>query len=105
MLEQNKVSKSLERKLLIMGFEVLDLLVIFLLLSVLNFLFGSSSYQLFLVWMPPALLALILKIAKKDKPDNFLIHFLRYWVSPGILKAFNQNYKIMGYKINNKNFK
>lgn len=98
MLEQNKVSKSLDRKLLIMGFEVPDLLVIFLLLSILNFFFGSSSYQLFLVWLPPALVALVLKIAKKNKPDNFLLHFIRYWVSPGIIKAFTQNNKVMGYK-------
>jgi hypothetical protein len=98
MIEQNKVTKSLDRKLLIMGFEVVDLLAIFLLLSVLNFVFGNSSYQLFLVWLPPITLALILKIAKKNKPDNFLVHFIRYWASPGILKAFPQNHKVLGYK-------
>ncbi len=91
MREHTPVPKSLDRKLLIFGFEIPDLLAIFLFLSVLNLFFGNMEYQIFYVWLPPLVLALILRAAKKNKPDNFLVHFLRYQVMPGIIKAYPQN--------------
>ena len=83
-----EVSKSLDRKLTMMGFEVMDVLAIFLTLSLLNLLFGQSGMSIVLVWLPTALLAFVLRIGKRGKPDKFLLHWLRYQVKPGVYSAF-----------------
>lgn len=82
------VSKSLDRKLVVFGYEVMDVLAIFLTLSLLNLLFGQSGMALFLVWLPSIVLAVVLRIGKRGKPDKFLLHWLRYQVKPGIYSAF-----------------
>ena len=82
------VSKSLDRKLMLFGYEVLDVLAIFLTLSLLNLLFGQSGMSFLLVWTPTLLLAVVLRLGKRGKPDKFLLHWLRYQVKPGIYSAF-----------------
>lgn len=84
------VSKCLDKKLIMFGFEVMDILAIFLTLSILNFIFGSSSLKLLFVWLPSALLALVLRYGKRGKPDKYLIHWLRYQIKPGTLSAFHE---------------
>jgi len=82
------VSQCLDRKLRFMGFEVGDVLAVFLTLSILNLLFGQSSFKVALVWAPTVLLALILKYGKRGKPEKFILHWLRYQFSPGVYEAF-----------------
>lgn len=82
------VSKCLDKKLQMFGFEMPDLLAIFLSLSTLNLLFGSHPYKFLFVWIPPAILAVVLRIGKRGKPENFLIHWLRFQISPGVYSAF-----------------
>lgn len=93
-LRSEPTSKSLEKKLLIMGFEIPDVLAIFLILSILNFSFGSTNYKFLLVWLPVILLALLLRLGKRGKPDNYLIHLVKYQVSTKYLSAF-ENAKIL----------
>ncbi len=88
MLNTTPVSQCLDKRLTIMGFEIPDLLAVFLLLAVLNFLFANSGHVLLLVWLPPTALALILRYGKRGKPDNYLLHLLRYQVTPGAYSAF-----------------
>lgn len=83
------VSKCLDKKMIIFGFEVPDLLLIFLTLSTLNFLFGTTSMKIVLVWLPATLLAAILRYSKRGKPDNYLIHWIRFQIRPGVLSAFS----------------
>lgn len=87
-LRSEPTSQSLEKKLLIMGFEVPDVLAIFLLLSILNFAFGHTNYKLALVWGPVALTAIVLRITKRGKPDNYLVHLGKYHTRPKYLSAF-----------------
>lgn len=87
-VKTTQVSKCLDKKMIVMGFEIPDLLVIFLTLSVLNYLFGTTSMKWALVWLPSIALALTLRISKRGKPDNFLIHWLRFQIKPGHLSAF-----------------
>lgn len=87
-LRSEPTSQSLEKKLLIMGFEVPDVLAIFLLLSILNFAFGSTNYKLLLVWGPAVLAAVTLRIGKRGKPDNYLVHLGRFHMRPKHLSAF-----------------
>lgn len=87
-LKVTEVSRCLDKKMTIMGFEIPDLLMIFLTVSILNFLFGSSSIKWLLVWLPNLTLALLLRYAKRGKPDNYLIHWIRFQGKPHIIKAF-----------------
>lgn len=90
------VSKNLDKKLKILGFEVPDLLVIFLTIGILNFLVKDGSAKILYVWGPAVVLALAVRIFKRNKPDNFLVHWLRYHLLPEGLQAFpapkKQNY-------------
>lgn len=87
-LRSESTSQSLEKKLLIMGFEVPDVLAIFLLLSILNFTFGQTNYKLLLVWGPVLVAAVTLRIGKRGKPDNYLVHLAKFHTRPKYLSAF-----------------
>ena len=82
------VSRCLDKKLKIFGLEVVDLFLILMTLSVLNLVFGQSGMSLLLVWSPSTLLALTLYFGKRGKPENYLIHWLRFQTSPGTYSAF-----------------
>ena len=45
-LKVTEVSRCLDKKMMIMGFEIPDLLFIFLTMSILNFLFGTTNLKL-----------------------------------------------------------
>lgn len=87
-LRSEPTSKSLEKKLLIVGFEVPDVLAIFLILSILNFLFGQTNYKLYLVWLPVVVIAVILRIGKRGKPDNYLLHLAKFHARPKVYSSF-----------------
>lgn len=88
-LKVTQVSKCLDKKMMIMGFEVPDLLFIFLSMSILNFLFGSTNLKWLFVWLPSLSLALTVRLTKRGKPDNYLLHWLRFQIKPGVLSAFS----------------
>ena len=71
-----------------MGFEVPDVLAIFLLLSILNFSFGQTNYKLAFVWGPVAAFAITLRVGKRGKPDNYLVHLGKFHMQPKYLSAF-----------------
>lgn len=87
-LKSTPVSRCLEKKLLFFGYELPDVVVIFLLLAGLNLAFGRTDHKLVLVWLPAIALAVTLRIAKRGKPDNFLIHWVRFQLRPRVLSAF-----------------
>ena len=89
-LKTTPVSRCLDKKLQISGYEIPDLLAIFFLLSILNFLFGRTDMKLALVWLPTISLATVLRIGKRGKPDNYLIHLVRYHLRKRNLFAFNE---------------
>lgn len=88
-----RVSKCLDKKLHLLGFEVLDIIAIFLTLSVLNFVFGESSLKLFLVWAPTLALAAFLRLGKKGKPENYLLHLLKFFFNSKHYSAFSEGHK------------
>lgn len=71
-----------------MGFEVPDVLAIFLFLSILNFSFGQTNYKLAFVWGPVVFLAITLRIGKRGKPENYLIHLVKFNTQTKYLSAF-----------------
>jgi hypothetical protein len=87
-LRSTPVSRCLEKKILFIGYELPDVLAVFLCLAGLNLAFGRSDYKLALVWLPTVSLAVGLRLAKRGKPDGFLIHWVRFQVRPRVLFAF-----------------
>lgn len=84
------VSKCLDKKLIIFGYEVADVLAIFLTLSILNFLFGQTSLKFTFVWLPTIVLATVLRVGKRGKPEKYLFHWIRYQFQPGTFCAFKE---------------
>ena len=89
MLRTVPVATCLDKRLLVLGFEVLDLLSIFMLLSVLHLFLGDLGNQFLFVWLPSLMFTAILWIGKRGKPENYLIHWIRFHLKPGTLSAFD----------------
>ena len=81
------VNQCLDRKLLIFGYEVPEILAVFLLLSILNFIF-PTGLKFFFVWLPVIIVAAVLRFGKRGKPDNYLVHLARFKLQPSLLSAF-----------------
>lgn len=87
-MRTTEVNKSLDKKLKILGFEIPDLLFVFLFIGVMNFVVGESEDKIIWVWGPAALLAWFVRFSKRNKPDNFLIHWIRNRLLPSGFRAF-----------------
>ena len=73
-LSISKVPRALEMKTKLFGFELPDLLLIFMNLALTNLVFGATSYRYTLVWGTTLFLALFLFFSKRGRPDNYLQH-------------------------------
>ena len=80
-------NRNLERQSKLFGFEIMDVFVIFLFMSGLNFIFGETAFRFPLVFGGTITLALILFITKRGKAENYLLYKARYLVKPAILYA------------------
>lgn len=87
-LNSSTVYKCLEKKTLILGFEIIDLFLLSFLLCLLNVLFSGSALKLFYTFGPTLMAGAFLRIMKQGKADGYLIHWLRYHLTPGIYPAF-----------------
>lgn len=81
-------NKCLDKKLLLFGYEIPDILAVFFLMSFLNFTLGPFGNRVFLVWLPSLIFALVLRISKRGKPDNFLLHWVRFKAMPKKISSF-----------------
>ncbi len=86
----SSVPRTLEAKSKIFGFEISDVLLLFLNLSVQNLIFGSTSLKYVMVWGTTLAVGLVLFFVKRGKPDNYLQHLAQYTLSPAV-KYANQN--------------
>jgi hypothetical protein len=46
-----------------------------------NLIFGKTALALYLVFLLPMVMALVLFVVKRDKPERFLVHWARYHLS------------------------
>lgn len=83
----SRVPRALEMKSKLFGYELSDLLLIFLNLSVTNLVFGATSFRYLFVWGTTLFLALFLWLAKRGRPDNYLQHLFEYYVRPAYYAA------------------
>jgi hypothetical protein len=87
MLLSSSVPRALESKTKLFGFELGDVLLVFLYLSVSNLIFGTTHLKLPLVWGGTLVLALSLHFFKRNKPENHIQHFCEFHRQPSVLSA------------------
>ena len=81
-LLNSRVPRALEMKSKLFGYELPDLLLIFMNLAITNLVFGTTSFRYPLVWGTTLFLALFLFFAKRGKADNYLQHLAEHYVRP-----------------------
>lgn len=87
MLLTSKVPRSLEKKTRLFGFELADLLLIFIYLAGSNLIFGQTSLKPLIVWGGTVAIASSLYFLKRGKPDNYLQHYGEFLYSPSVFTA------------------
>ena len=86
-LKTSTVHRNLDRRPKILGMEMQDLVVVMLFASILNLIFGHSRLGVYMTFIPPSVLALVLFVCKRGKPDNYLAHLIRYHTTSGFYSA------------------
>lgn len=81
------VPRTLDSKAKIFGFELPDVILLLLNLSIQNLVFGSTSLKIPMVFGTSIALALVLFVFKRGKPDQYLQHSLEHFLSPTIKPA------------------
>ena len=97
MLESSQVNRSLERKTLILWLELIDIFIIVTTASLLNLVFGQTGLKLYLVYLPTILLSITMIMTKRGKPDQFLLHFMRYHLKSKHQSCFDKGTDIYVY--------
>ena len=97
-LMTTKVPRALEMKSKLFGFELPDLLLIFMNLAITNLVFGTTSFRYSLVWGTTLSLALFLFFAKRGRPDNYLQHLGEYITTPAYKAAGRGDTKYRRFK-------
>lgn len=92
------VPRTLEAKSKIFGFELGDVLILFLNLSVQNLVFGETSFKFAMVHGSTIFLGFILFFVKRGKPDSYLQHLSQYMISPTVLFAGQTDQKFKTIK-------
>ncbi len=86
-LKTSQVHRRLDAKFKIGGAEAADLLGVLLLAGVMNLIFGRIPYGAVFIFGIPALLFVGLYFGKRGKPDGYLLHAAKFYLSPGELWA------------------
>lgn len=76
------VPRTLETKSKILGFELSDVLILFLNLSIQNLVFGGTQFKIPMVFGTSVAIALVLFVFKRGKPDHFLQHYFQHMLLP-----------------------
>lgn len=86
-LKTSQVHRRLDAKLKIGSVEATDLLVVLILAAVLNLFLNSIPFGPILIFGIPSLLFVALYFGKRGKPDGYLLHAIKFYLSPGELWA------------------
>lgn len=85
--------------------EVSDILGVLIFASIMNLFFGRTNLAFVFVIFMPLVLLVVLYIGKRGKPDGFLIHVARFYLTAGYFSAGDSQKdaeKILTRKINAK---
>lgn len=83
----SSVPRTLDAKAKIFGLELPDVILLLLNLSIQNLIFGSTSLKIPMVFGTSLVLAGVLFIFKRGKPDQYLQHFLEHLMAPTVKSA------------------
>lgn len=83
----SSVPRTLETKSKIMGFDLSDVLILLLNLSIQNLIFGGTSVKFPMVFGTSVALGAVLFFFKKGKPENYIQHYAEHLLSPVIRSA------------------
>lgn len=86
-LLSSRVPRSLETKTKLFGFEIGDLLLVFINMSVLNLIFGGSKLRYPLVWGSTIFMLALIYFVKRGRPDGFIQHAIEHAMKPSVLFA------------------
>ena len=86
-LDTSPVHRNLDGQIRVLGLEAPDLIFVLLVAAVMNLFFGQTKFVLLAVFGVPSLILVALYFGKKGKPDSYLIHLLRYLMTPSFYSA------------------
>ncbi len=87
MLKTSVVHRKLDAKFKIGGMEATDLLAVLLSAAIMNLFLGQTAVGPIFIFGVPGVLFCALYFGKRGKPDGFLSHALKFYLSPGELWA------------------
>lgn len=90
-LKSSTVHRHLDRSLKVMGFEAVDLILILLFASIMNFIFGQTFLSIWLVFILPVSLLIGLHFLKRHHPQHYLGDLLGYILMPGFFYAGSES--------------
>jgi hypothetical protein len=86
-LDTSPVHRNLDGQIRVLGLEAPDLIFVLLVAATMNLFFGQTRFVLLAVFGVPSLILVALYFGKKGKPDGYLIHLLRYLMTPSFYSA------------------
>jgi hypothetical protein len=86
-LKTSQVHRRLDAKFKVGGVEATDLIGVLILAAVLNLFFGRVPYGAVFIFGFPLLLFVGLYFGKRGKPDGYLLHALKFYLSSGELRG------------------
>jgi hypothetical protein len=86
-LKTSQVHRKLDAKLKVGGVEAADLLGVLIMAAIMNLFFGRFTFGPIFIFGIPGLIFIGLYFGKRGKPDGFLMHALKFYLSPGELWA------------------
>ena len=89
-LKTSEIHRRLDAKFKIGSVEASDLLSVLLLAAVMNLVLGRVPYGAVLIFGIPSALFVGLYFGKRGKPDGYLQHAIKFYLSSGELRAGNK---------------
>lgn len=86
-LRTSPVHRKLDARFKIGGIEATDLLAVLILAAVMNLIFGRLTIGPLFIFGLPSVLFVTLYFGKRGKPDGYLLHAIKFYLSPGELWA------------------
>ena len=86
-IDTSEVHRDLDAKFKIGGLEAFDLIIALFLGAIMNLFVGGTALEIPLVIGLPVFVTCGLYFGKKGKPENFMIHMIRFYLSPGFFSS------------------
>ena len=86
-LNTSTTQRGLNIKMKVGGFEALDLISCLILCAALNLLFGKTSFGIPIIFGVPSAFLICLYFGKRGKPEDYLKHLIRFYLTPGFYSA------------------